>query len=89
VGNVDHHWNDIYDWEKGGRTFLSLTKIFRHDDALWLQHNRSARPFKMESKWSQTVTGTISVREDKRTGRLIITDIELNWKEPGEGRAPQ
>jgi len=63
--------------------------MMMHDDALWLQYNRGARPFKMESKWSQTVTGALSVREDKRSGRLIITGIDLNWKEPDEGRTPQ
>lgn len=89
VGRVDHHWNDIYDWKKGEEAPLSVFRVFRHDDALWLQHNRGARPFKMQSRWSQTVTGTISVKEDKRTGRLIIIGIELNWKEPEEGRAPQ
>ena len=42
----------------------------------------------MVSKWSQTVTGTITVREDKATGRLIITGVDLKWKEPEEGRIP-
>jgi len=33
VGKVDHHWNDIYDWDKGEETQLSLREVFRHDDA--------------------------------------------------------
>ena len=42
----------------------------------------------MKSTWSQTVTGTISVRVDKATGRLVITGVDLKWKEPEDGRTP-
>jgi Putative peptidoglycan binding domain len=89
VGNVDHIWSDVYDWKKGEEVRLLDGTVFRHDDALSLQHHRGARPFRMESRWSQTVTGKISIGRNRRTGQIVITGIKLDWNAPDEGRAPQ
>jgi hypothetical protein len=58
-GTVTHRWWDPYDWHAGLSALVPGFGTISDEDALLLQKHRGAKPFTMESVWTQTVTGTV------------------------------
>lgn len=58
TGTVTHHWFDPYDWHAGLGAYIPGHGSISDEDALLLQRHRGAKPFEMESDWTQQVSGT-------------------------------
>ena len=61
TGTVRHRWHDDYDWHAGLSAYIPGFGNITDDDALLLQRHRGARPFLMQSGWSQSLSGQIQV----------------------------
>jgi hypothetical protein len=57
-GVIRYRWNDTYDWNEGGSVWTPY-ETFNDDDARALQFQRGARPFVMESNWTQTMSSQL------------------------------
>ncbi len=59
TGSVEHRWWDPYDWHPGLKANVPGHGVISDADAKLLEKHRGAKPFDMEAKWTQKVTGTV------------------------------
>jgi hypothetical protein len=57
-GVIRYNWHDTYDWNEGSSVWTPYG-TFSDDDARALQFQRGARPFVMESNWTQTMSSQL------------------------------
>ena len=62
-GTVQHRWFDPYDWHAGLSAVIPGFGSISDEDALLLQQYRGAKPFEMEAKWQQTLSGHVTVKK--------------------------
>lgn len=74
-GVVEYKFHDPYDWHGGNTVPISWTELFYDSDMLLLQEFRGGKPFLMESKWEQKVTGTIDV------DIMSPNDLDIKWSD--------
>ena len=74
-GVVEHRWNDTYDWHKGLVAWIPVLGTLKDADAKKLEDAGRAKGFKMESVWTQRVTGTVQIVNGQ------FTNVRMTWSE--------
>lgn len=77
TGSVDHKWHDPYDWHAGLTAYIPGFGSISDADALLLQKHRGAKPFDMESSWTQKFSGTYIIDDF-----LYFDYVDYKWTGP-------